>query len=92
MVFLLLLVSGKAKNGTKKVLDKSLKVWYTLITEREVTKMEKFIKEYAEYIKTANAGDEVLSDKAQRVVRLRYRGVISTNECMRELAKLACGQ
>ncbi len=52
--------------------------------------MEKFIKEYAEYIKTA--GDEVLSDKVQRVVRLRYRGVISTNECMRELAKLACGQ
>lgn len=54
--------------------------------------MEKFIKEYAEYIKTANAGDEVMADKVQRVVRLRYRGVISTNECMRELAKLACGQ
>lgn len=51
--------------------------------------MEKFIKEYAEYIKTA--GDEVLSDKVQRVVRLRYRGVISTNECMKKLAELVSG-
>ena len=66
-------------------------MWYTLITEREVTKMEKFIKDYAQFIKDSHEDDYILCEMVQRVVRLRYRGVITTNECMKKLAELVSG-
>ena len=53
--------------------------------------MEKFIKEYAQFIKESHEDDYILCDMVQRVVRLRYRGVITTNARMQKLAELASG-
>lgn len=53
--------------------------------------MEKFVKEYGDYLKKMYADDEVMVDMIQRVLRLRYRGVISTLECMNLLTKLTSG-
>ena len=53
--------------------------------------MEKFIKEYAQFIKDSHKDDYILCEMVQRVVRLRYRGVINTNECIKKLAELVSG-
>lgn len=53
--------------------------------------MEKFIKDYAQFIKDTNKDDYILCEMVQRVVRSRYRGVITTNECMKKLAELVSG-
>lgn len=52
--------------------------------------MERFVKEYASYIvKTAKSyKDNETAEKAEKVVRIRMRGLISTSEAMAELAKL----
>ena len=49
--------------------------------------MERFVKEYASYIvKTAKSYKD--NEKAEKIVRIRMRGLISTSEAMAELAKL----
>ena len=53
--------------------------------------MEKFIKDYAKFIKDSHEDDYILCEMVQRVVSLRYRGVITTNECMKKLAELVSG-
>lgn len=53
--------------------------------------MEKFIKDYAQFIKDTNKDNYILCEMVQRVVRSRYRGVITTNECMRKLTELVSG-
>lgn len=53
--------------------------------------MERFVKEYGAYLKKQYADDEVMVDMIQRVLRLRYRGVISTMECMNQLTKITAG-
>ena len=53
--------------------------------------MERFVKEYANYIiKNAKSyKDNETAEKAEKIVRLRNRELISTNEAMAELAKIA---
>mgnify|MGYP006902875493 FL=1 len=53
--------------------------------------MERFVKEYANYIiKNAKSyKDNEKAEKAEKIVRLRNRELISTNEAMAELAKIA---
>ena len=54
--------------------------------------MERFVKEYANYlIKSAKQyNDAEQAEKIEKILRLRNRELISTNETIIELAKVAC--
>lgn len=54
--------------------------------------MERFVKEYANYLlKTAKEQKDALEvEKINRTIHLRERGVISTNETIISLARIAC--
>lgn len=50
--------------------------------------MERFVKEYASYI-IKNTKDTETAEKAEKICKLRNRELISSNEAMAYLAKLA---